>query len=78
MPEPCCLKAVPRGLELGGVGFPERSEMSEAGFTRLESERLILPRFKASDLAPFLASATIPRWPATRLGTHTPNGKLPP
>ena len=29
--------------------------MSEAGFTRLESERLILRRFKASDLAPFLA-----------------------
>jgi RimJ/RimL family protein N-acetyltransferase len=37
------------------VRFPERSEMSEAGFTRLESERLILRRFKASDLAPFLA-----------------------
>jgi RimJ/RimL family protein N-acetyltransferase len=29
--------------------------MTEAGFTRLESERLILRRFKASDLAPFLA-----------------------
>ena len=28
--------------------------MSEAGFTRLESERLILRRFKDSDLAPFL------------------------
>src|SRR3712207_8217250 len=55
MPEPCCLEAVPRGLELGGVGSPDRSEMSEAGFTRLESERLILRRFKASDLAPFLA-----------------------
>jgi RimJ/RimL family protein N-acetyltransferase len=37
------------------VKVPERSEMSGAGFSRLESEQLILRRFVDSDLAPFLA-----------------------
>ena len=34
---------------------PERGEVSAAGFTRLESERLILRRFTDSDLVRFLA-----------------------
>ena len=38
-----------------GVKVPGRSEVSRAGFTRLESERLILRRFTDSDLVPFLA-----------------------
>jgi RimJ/RimL family protein N-acetyltransferase len=37
------------------VKVPERSEMSGAGFTRLETEQLILRRFDDRDLAPFLA-----------------------
>jgi RimJ/RimL family protein N-acetyltransferase len=43
-----------------GIKASERSEVSGAGFTRLESERLILRRFTDSDLAPFLAYRTDP------------------